>query len=74
VKRDIVFAAKGQLAVALGLSPERCREFDDVINDMIDRNASLQSVIEAMNERDLTDAEWTSFIFALGYYMGATGK
>lgn len=75
MKRDIVFSKPGQLAEAIGVSPERNREIEEAINAAISRNDSLKTVVEMMNDRgDLSDAEWTAFIFALGHFQGRVGR
>ena len=72
MKRDIHFIdPAAPLSYALGLSEARCQEFERVIGQMYDRNASLEQIIAAVNEEgvlgELTDAEWTAFIYALGF-------
>ena len=71
MKRDLTFVGSGQLPEALGILPARCQIIEHEVADMIDANASIRQVLEHFNNhRDLTDAEWTSMVFALGYYEG----
>lgn len=71
MKRDLNFVGRGPLSVALGVAPERIEELDRAVNKILDADGSIRDVVTAMNERgDLTDAEWTGFIFSLGYLDG----
>jgi hypothetical protein len=71
MKRDIKWLKdSGKMAECL-VSPERNAEFDNLVGGMIENKATLQQIINALNERgDLTDNEWTAVIFALGCYIG----
>jgi hypothetical protein len=74
MKRDLTFVKKGRLVEALDVAPERNALFDEQVGRMIDANKPLQEIIQTMNERgDMTDTEWTAFMFALGYYAGSIG-
>lgn len=72
MRRDIVFTGtRGPLALALGLDNERIQMLDNEFNRMIDANMSLREIIEYANEReDLTDAEWATFLYTIGFYQG----
>lgn len=73
--RDIRFVAKGQLPTSLGIPEDRTSEIESFIADHIERDASTEEIILALNERgDLTDAEWTSTMFALGHYVASIGR
>lgn len=77
-KRDLVFVRDdGMLGEALGLDPERVALIDRVMNDAIQQGMTLRQTVEMMNEQhDLTDAEWTTMVYALGWFqaMKAAGR
>lgn len=71
-KRDIVFHNSGDLTTALGVDETRSRAIELRINELIERNASKREILTEFNEEwDLSDAEWTSMVFGLGYYEGS---
>lgn len=73
-KRDLTFVdVTKQLPAALGIPAERLEMIDREVCAMNDTNTPLHEIITAMNEKGLTDAEWTSFVFALGYFAGSIG-
>jgi hypothetical protein len=74
-KRELNFTGKGQqLVAALGVNPDRIAMFDNDVNKLMAAGASMQAVIVYFNERaDMSDAEWTSFIFALGHLEARLG-
>lgn len=68
-RRELNFVGSGPLAVALGVAPERIKEFDRQVNEMVKADASIKDIVSAMNERgDMNDAEWASFLYSLGYF------
>ena len=71
-RRRLTFDGKPyNLATRLGVTPERAEEIDTFVNSFIDRNASLEETVQALNERgDLNDSEWTTAMYALGYLLG----
>ena len=70
-KRALYFSGDGQLPEALGISPERSQAIEAAVNRLVDMNASKREVLTHFNEAwELTDAEWTAMVFALGYYEG----
>ena len=72
MKRDITFHNDGDLTTALGVSETRSLAIELRINEMIERNASKREVLTHFNEEwDLSDAEWTSMVFGLGFYEGS---
>lgn len=76
MKRDLVFVKDGGvLGEALGLDPKRCALFDSLMADYISQNLNLRQAVEKMNERgDMTDAEWTVFMYGLGWYQRGGGR
>lgn len=70
MKRDLTFDPKGgQLAVALGIDKQRAAMHEEMVEKMIAKNWTMEQIITHMNELDdLTDAEWTCFMFSLGHF------
>jgi hypothetical protein len=74
MKRELTFVKSGKLAEALGVSSDRAAEFERDVDSVMSAGGSMLDIIEKLNERgDMTDAEWTAFIFALGYFQGSIG-
>lgn len=71
MKRDLTFVSGGQLPEALGIDPARVARIETIVADMIDANDSIRQVLEHLNDAgDLSDAEWTCMVFALGFFEG----
>lgn len=69
--REVKFVQeRGCLGEALGVSKERAAHFDSIVNAMIDQNANLIQVINRMLQEEMTDNEWTTFVYGLGYMDG----
>lgn len=68
VRRDLTFNPEGgKLAIMLGCDPKRLPEIEQAVRSLVEQRKSSAEIITAMNERgDLTDAEWTAFVFGLG--------
>jgi len=74
IKRDIKFVGGGKLPVALGIEPARLEHLQKICLEMIDKNCNMQQIMTRMNEEeDLNDAEWSCFMFSMGYYQGING-
>lgn len=74
MKRDLNFRGNGQLAAALGIDRSKSEKVDAKVNEMVDRRATLKEIIEEFNENwDMDDAEWSVFMFSLGYLNCALG-
>ncbi len=71
MRRNLVFVQQeGTLGQQLALEPQRTQELEEFLTCYLERGIVIQDIILALNERgDLTDAEWTSAIYALGYYQ-----
>lgn len=75
MRREIVFRGTGKLAEALQIDPARIGEIETQVHRMISAGHSVKSIITTMNDRgDLSDAEWTAFVFSLGHFCGRTGQ
>lgn len=69
-RRDLNFHGSGPLAVALGINPDRIAKLDAEVGELVKKGSSLKTVVRHFNERgDMSDAEWTSFMFAMGHQV-----
>ena len=75
MKRDLTFVKDGPIWIALGIDNDRTMLHQKMVADMIEDKCTLQHVIEIMNAKgDLTDAEWTTLMYVLGYYQGVRSQ
>ena len=75
MKRDLTFVKTGSIGIALGIDYDRAMLHQNMVAKMIEEDQPLQHVIETMNAKgDLTDAEWTTFMYVLGYYQGVRSQ
>jgi hypothetical protein len=70
VIRDIAFVRPdGVLGQALGISQAAIQKCEDLVTKACDENWSLRRLVETANETlDLNDAEWTTFMYTLGWW------
>lgn len=64
----------GQLATALGVTDHRVRRIESTLAPIIARDGALKEMFDALESLDLTFNEWTSAVFALGYWNGIHDK
>ena len=60
----------GQLATALGVSNHRAARVERALAPILARNGSLKELFDTLETLGLSFNEWTSAVFALGYYNG----
>jgi len=70
MKRDLPFNGNhGVLAEALGIDLERSKRCEELVELALKEKRSIQWIIETANETlDMTDAEWTTFMYTLGWW------
>lgn len=71
---NLTWVGGGQLAEALGVSRHRGDVVERNIAPLIERNATLRDIFDALEALDLTFNEWTAAVFALGYLEGVLGR
>lgn len=62
---------QGQLAEALGVSQHRAAVVERTLAPIIAKGGTLREMFDALEALGLTFNEWTSAVFALGYFNGA---
>ncbi len=60
----------GQLAEALGVSQHRSAVVERTLAPIIAKGGTLREMFDALEALELTFNEWTSAVFALGYFNG----
>lgn len=56
------------LGDALGIDDGRSAETDALVNALVSDGASLREIITALSEREMTDAEFATAMYALGWF------
>lgn len=75
MSRDLKWTGSGTVSESLGVTTERARQFEDFVRDAVKARWSLQELITGANaDLDMTDAEWTVFMFGLGYWEASRGR
>lgn len=83
MKRDLAFSdrpasfkGRWSLGHALQISDECARKCEELVNRATREHFSLLELIHTANETlDLTDAEWTNFMYTLGWFhRGVLGQ
>jgi hypothetical protein len=73
--RDLTFSGSGTLAEGVGVSRARAVVFEAFVQDSLTKNWTLAQLVSRANETlDMNDAEWTAFIFGLGYWEAQRGR
>lgn len=62
--------AHGQLAEALGITKHRADVVERTLAPILARNGTLREMFDALEALNLNFNEWTSAVFALGYFNG----
>jgi hypothetical protein len=66
---------RGQLAEALGVTEHRARVVEKALAPILARpDGNLRECFDTLETLDLTFNEWTSAVFALGFWHGRTNK
>lgn len=56
------------LGDALGIDAERATGTDAFVNEMVNDGASLRDVVSALSAREMTDAEFATAMYSLGWF------
>lgn len=56
------------LGDALGIDRTRSAETDAIVNALVEQNESLRGIVTALSERSMTDAEFATALYALGWF------
>jgi hypothetical protein len=56
------------LGEALGIEVGRVAETDALVNSMMDAKASLREIVTTLSEREMTDGEFATALYALGWF------
>jgi D-glycero-D-manno-heptose 1,7-bisphosphate phosphatase len=68
--RNLTWATDQNSVGAALLSPERAAQFDQMFDRMVEEGLTLREMFDIGAELDLTENEWTAFVYSLGMAVG----